>query len=249
MPRVLTQLVVDQRYAGIPGVTVGGYVAGLAARDLGASAAVTLTRPVPPGSNVTLERQESEVLLRVDGEVAAIAVASPFETTAPEAIDARAAEMASGRYLGFHHHFFPNCFTCGPDRPVGDGLRVFPGPVDGRLLVAAIWRPPPFVAKADGAVAPEFVWAALDCPAIWAEVLHGDAGPDDRAVTGRLAIQLLGPIAAGESHIVLGWPIGRQGRQIIAGAAIYSQAGDLLAEARQTMILTSRGVPLGRAAW
>jgi hypothetical protein len=82
----LDELVIDKRFEGMPGVSHGGYVAGLAAKQLGPSVAVTLTKVVPPGSTVTFERSDSRVVLRVDGEVAATAVPSQLETTAPEPV-------------------------------------------------------------------------------------------------------------------------------------------------------------------
>jgi len=243
------ELVIDKRYEGIPGVSLGGYLAGIAAKELGPSAAVALMKPVPPGSAVTLERGESQVVLRFDGEIAATAAPAQLQTTAPSPVAAEEAERASRRYLGFNHHFFPNCFTCGPNRLSGDGLRIFPGPVEGRPVVATRWQPPPSVWQADRTVASEFLWAALDCPAIWGQVVHGGGEPDDRAVSGRLALHQHAPVRGDATSIVVGWPIERQGRKIIAGAAIFSESGQLLVEARQTMILTQAGVPMSLAAW
>lgn len=237
------------RYEGFPGISHGGYLAGVVANELGPSVAVTLTKPVPLGSPLTLERSESQVLLRIGGEVAATAVPYELETTAPEPVAPGAAERASDHYLGFDHHFFRNCFTCGPDRSPGEGLRVFPGPVEGRPVVAAVWRPPTWACRADGTVAPEILWAALDCPAIWGHILHGASGPDDRAVSGRLALHQHAPVPGDALSIVAGWPIERQGRKIFAGAAIFSESGQLLVESRQTMILTERGIPLSLALW
>jgi hypothetical protein len=165
--------VIDERYSGIPGIILGGYVAGLAARGLGDSVAVTLTRPVPPGSTVDVERRQTETTLRAGDAIAVTAVPSRFTSTAPDPIDLKDAERASGRYPGFDHHHFPTCFCCGPDRSVGSGLRIFPGPVVGHQLVAAIWLPDTSLPQVDGAVAPEIVWAALDCPAIWGYVMYG----------------------------------------------------------------------------
>jgi len=91
--------------------------------------------------------------------------------------------------------------------------------------------------------------AALDCPAIWGQVVHGGGEPDDRAVSGRLALHQHAPVRGDATSIVVGWPIERQGRKIIAGAAIFSECGQLLAEARQTMIITQAGVPMSLAAW
>jgi hypothetical protein len=189
------------------------------------------------------------VLLRVDGEVAATAVPSQLESTAPEPVAPAAAERGSEGYLGLTHHFFPNCFACGPNRSPSDGLRVFPGPVEGRLVVATVWHPPPWVWRTDRTVASEFLWAALDCPAIWGQIVHGAARADDRAVTGLLALRQYAPVPADALSIVVGWPIGREGRKISAGAAIFSESGQLLVESRQTMILTERGIPLSLALW
>lgn len=245
----MQEIVIDKRYQGVPGVSLGGYVAGLAAKELGPAAAVTLTKVVPPGSTVTLDLGESQVLMRVDGEVAATAVVSRLESTAPEFVPPEQAELASELYPGFAHHFFPNCFTCGPGRASGDGLRIFPGPVEGRPVVAALWRPPSSLGQTDGTVASEFLWAALDCPAIWGHVVHGGSQADDRAVSGRLELRQHAPVRGDAPSIVVGWPIERQGRKIMAGAAIFSESGQLLVEARQTMILTQNGVPLHLAAW
>jgi hypothetical protein len=245
----LEQLVIDKRYQGLPGVTVGGYLAGLAASDLGPSVAVTLSRAVPTGSAVTFERADGGVRLLVDGELVASAAVEPFQSTAAESISREQAISASKRYPGRDYHLFPDCFTCGPNRVPGDGLRIFPGPVEGRQLVACQWQPPPSVCQPNGVVEPEFLWAALDCPAIWGLIVHGGMQPHDRAVSGRLALHRRAPVRGDAPNVVIGWPIDRQGRKVIAGAAIYGEDGDLLVEARQTMILTDRGVPLNLAAW
>jgi hypothetical protein len=245
----LDELWIDHRYEGFPGISHGGYLAGVVADELGPSVAVTLTKPVPLGLPVTLERSDSQVLLRIGGEVAATAVPYQLETTAPEPVLKGAAERASEHYLGFTHHFFPNCFTCGPDRSPSEGLRVFPGPVDGRPLVAAVWHPPTWACRADGTVATEILWAALDCSAIWGHILHGGAGADDRAVSGRLALHQHASVPGDALSIVVGWPIGREGRKIFAGAGIFSESGQLLVESRQTLVLTQAGVPLSLALW
>lgn len=93
------------------------------------------------------------------------------------------------------------------------------------------------------------MWEALDCPAIWGHIVHGEPQVGDRALTGRLALHQRAPVPADRASIVLGWPIEHQGRKVIAGAAIYSDAGELLVESQQTMILTDRGVPLHLSAW
>jgi hypothetical protein len=155
----------------------------MAAHGLGDAVTVTLNRPVAPGSTAVVDQLESETVLRTDDAIAATAVPSRFTSTAPDPVELKAAERASSRYPGFEHHHFPNCFCCGPNRSAGSGLRIFPGPVDGRQLVAAIWRPDASLRQADGGVAAEIVWAALDCPAIWGYVMHGNASADESRQT------------------------------------------------------------------
>jgi hypothetical protein len=41
----------------------------------------------------------------------------------------------------------------------------------------------------------------------------------------------------GERHVVVGWPVGEEGRKRDAGSALYSHAGDVLAIARSTWIV------------
>ena len=55
---------------------------------------------------------------------------------------------------------------------------------------------------------------------------------------------------AGEPHVVIGWPIGRDGRRWLAGAAIFGPDGELCAAGRQTAaVVGGWGVPLGRDRW
>ena len=61
------------------------------------------------------------------------------------------ARSASRRFPGAARHPFPDCLACGPAHP--RGLRVFPGPVSGRSVVAALWVPPAALAGADGRTA------------------------------------------------------------------------------------------------
>jgi hypothetical protein len=104
------KLEIGERYEGIPGVLLGGYVAGIAARDLGPSVTVTLAMAVPPGSTITLERNGSGGVLRAGDELAATAVPSPFETTAPPAVGPREAATASERYPGLQPPFLSELF-------------------------------------------------------------------------------------------------------------------------------------------
>ena len=74
-------------------------------------------------------------------------------------------------------------------------------------------------------------------------------GTGEKAVTGSLTVQQLRPAPARGTTLVLAWPIDHEGRKIRVGAALTTERGDLLAIARQTLIVTDRGVPLNLEAW
>jgi hypothetical protein len=159
-----------------------------------------------------------------DGDaVVAEAVEATFELEIPEPPTTEEVRGASSRYPGFDEHAFPTCFVCGPDREAGDGLRIFAGPLrDG--LVAAPWTP----TEVDRHV----VWAALDCPGAIA------VGFPDRGETllGRFSAIVDELPEVGESCVVVGWPLGEEGRKLYAGTALYGEGGRPLARARATWI-------------
>ncbi len=51
------------------------------------------------------------------------------------------------------------------------------------------------------------------------------------------------PVPGRETALVLAWP-SRDGRKIQVGSALTTERGDVLALARQTLVVTDRGVPL-----
>lgn len=241
-------VVVDPRFGGLPGLAHGGYTAGVLATAAGAaSAEVRLRRPVPLGRRLGLEHAGEAVELR-DGE-ALLVEARPAELAldVPQPAGPAEAEAASARFPGFHRHLIAGCLVCGTARH--DGLGIFPGPVAGRRLVAAPWVPSPALADADGRIPPELVWAALDCPQLWALIAHAPAGTPDVVVTSALAARLERPVMAGEPHVVIGWPIGLEGRRWLAGAAIVGPDGALRAAGRQAAAIAGWGIPLDRARW
>jgi hypothetical protein len=224
------ELVIEPRFNGPAGSANGGYTCGLVADLLDGIAEVTLRRPPPLGRALRVERQEGRVVVLDDDAVVAEAVEAIFELALPEPPTTQEAVSASARYPGFDEHAFPTCFVCGPDREVGDGLRIFAGPLrDG--LVAAPWTP----TEVDRHV----VWAALDCPGAIA------VGFPDRGETllGRFAAIVDELPEVGESCVVVGWPLGEEGRKLYAGTALYGEGGRPLARARATWI-----VPLSAAA-
>jgi predicted amidohydrolase len=79
----------------------------------------------------------------------------------------------------------------------------------------------------------EFVWAALDCPGAFA------VGYPNRGATllGRLAVQVESIPRVEEGCIVVGWPLGEDGRKLYAGTALFRESGEVLAWGRATWIL------------
>jgi hypothetical protein len=244
------QFRIDAAYAGIPEIAHGGYVAGMLTAALATdSSRVRLRRPVPPARALRLERPApGAVELHDAAGLLAEGVDADVPLHLPDPVAPAEALAASRRFPGLAHHPFPGCVVCGTEH--AGGLRVFPGPVSGRGLVAAHWVPPEEHADDRGELAPELVSAALDCPQLWALMVHGPATSSDRVVTTVLETRLEHPVAAGEPHVVIGWPIGRDGRRWLAGAAIFGPSGELCAAGRQTAaVVGGWGVPLGRDHW
>ena len=121
----------------------------------------------------------------------AVARDAPVDLEVQPAVTPEASRLASHRYVGHRRHLIPSCFNCGPLRAEGDGLRIFPGVVEEREVVAAPWTPAQSLANSEGIVEQEYVWSALDCPTIWALVLLGRPESEEKAVTARLAVDLV----------------------------------------------------------
>ena len=246
----MATIVIGSRYNGIPDVALGGYVGGILARGR-KKAEVSLRRPV------RLEKQyqanagpdNSELLLEGNDVYAIARECSLDDLNLPHSVEFEEAKIASGQYPGHGRHLFPTCFVCGTSRAEGDGLRIFPGKVAGRDVVAAPWRPSKDLGNSGGIVKPEFIWSALDCPTIWALILTGMPDSKDQAVTSKLAVQLINPAQVDQDNVVVGWKIGETDRTRVAGGAIYSDNGQLLAVARHTLVTTSWGVPMGLNNW
>jgi hypothetical protein len=226
-------LVIDRRFRGPPESGQGGYTCGLLARMLPGTVEVSLRAPPPLEHPLTIERDaDGQLMLRDDDTLVARARAASLELAAPDPVALDEATSAVSGYLGFKHHAFPSCFACGPERGEGDGLRLFPGPVDGRGIVACPWRPTVGLADGDGLVRSEFAWAALDCPTAFACEL----GESWAIVLARLTARIERPLRAEEPHVVTAWPLGRDGRKHHAACAIFDQEGEVLAVSRALWI-------------
>lgn len=223
-------IVIPARFNGPPASANGGYACGVVAGLVGSRAEVTLRRPPPLGIPLAVARDDGGHVRVLDGD-AVVAEGEPVEAFAldvPAPVSVEEAAVASRGYAGFRAHAYETCFVCGPARPEGDGLGVFPGPLEGRDVVAAPWTPP-----GSGPVDALLVWAALDCPSGWAV----DEFSREGVLLGRLAAELVGPVAGGEPHVVLGWPVGAEGRKRFAGSAVFTADGALRAYARSTWLV------------
>ena len=217
------ELVIERKFCGPSASANGGYTCGVLASFLHGPAEVTLRLPPPLERPLELETDGGIRLLDGDAVVAEAAPAE-LELDVPEPIawdEAAAAELPEGD----RESIFPECFVCGWKRE--DGMRIYAGPVDGRELVAATWTP------SGDVISSEFVWAALDCPGAYA-VEFGQRG---NPVLGRLTARVEHLPHPGERCVVMGWPLGEDGRKLYAGTAVIGEDGRLLGSARATWIL------------
>lgn len=224
---------IAERFCGPPRSGNGGYVCGRTAKHLQGTLAVRLK--APPPLNVELRLESSGEAARLYHGSSLIAEAKPaqLDLQPPPCPSYAEAEQAMPGFIGFSQHAFPGCFVCGPAREAADGLRIFPGALDGGATIAGPWVPDASLAAADGSIPSEFIWAALDCTGAFA-VLPAPAG--QTIVLGELCTSILTPLQAGERCIVMGWPLGSEGRKRFAGSALYSASGRLVAMARAVWI-------------
>ena len=218
------ELVIDARFRGPTTSGNGGYTCGLLANIVGEPAEVTLRLPPPLDRPLRVEHADGTATL-LDGEsVVAAARRTELDLDVPAPPSFEAADRAaasSSRRFGIGE--FRECFVCGPERPEGDGLRIFPGSLDG--MVAATWTP-------DEAPPRAAVWGAIDCPGAFAL----EFGTRDILVLGRLAADVLRVPRAGERCVVVGWPLGEEGRKRYAGTALFGEGDELLARGRAVWI-------------
>jgi hypothetical protein len=212
---------IDRRFRGPESSGNGGYTAGRVAAFVDADTVeVTLRLPPPLETPLRVERDGGVRVFAAD-DLVAEARPAELDLELPEPLAYEAATALADAQPPDPDHPFPGCFVCGP---AGDGFRLKPTAVgDGR--VAAPWRVE--------ASRPELVWAALDCPGAFA------VNPDfsrGLSVLGRLTAHVEEIPGAGDECVVVGWPLGGEGRKLLAGTAVF--LGDRpLAWAQATWIL------------
>jgi hypothetical protein len=228
---VSASLVIPRRCNGPLGHGHGGYSCGAVAGLVEGPAQVSLRRPVPLGTPLTVV-PGADATAVLDGD-ALVAEARPAARLGldPPRVSPGEAHEAAARHRDTGMAAFAHCYVCGPERE--DSLRVHAGPVPGRDVVATPWTPPAWTAGADGATRTEHVWAAMDCPTYDAAHL---GEPPSTSFLVRMQARVDAPVARETEHVVVAWPLGRDGRKRTAAAAVLAADGAVLAVAEALIL-------------
>lgn len=249
----MKSVVIEKRFCGPPKSANGGYVSGLVAAHIDGDAEIALLAPPPLGQRLEIVVGEHRVELRKEETILAMGRRVRFDVPEIPIVNFREAQDVVRRspYCAIRHPL-PMCFVCGPARVDGDGFRIIPRPLPPRSdcragTLAAPWVPYSNLASEDGAVAGEFIWAALDCPTGFASVgaLHLGMTGAETILLGRMSAHIERRPYPGDQCIIVAWPTGRDGRKLFASSALLSSNGEFLAAAQATWILVDRRVQLG----
>lgn len=248
----VTELIVPRRFCGPPESGNGGWTAGaLAALDANDSPddhtdrwpaiEVSLRKPPPLDTPMPVTLEDGVWTARAGDDDVATARRSESALVEVEPVRPDEAAAAEATYPGLAFHPFPTCVVCGTGREEGDGLRIFPGAVDGTAgddRVAATWTPHASLAEdwhtyADDLrrVSVAATWAALDCIGGWA----GDL-TERLMVLGRMTARVDDLPVVGERHVVVGEGRGQEGRKTFTAATLYDADGRVVATAEHTWI-------------
>jgi hypothetical protein len=231
----LTKVVLERRFNGPPATANGGYASGVAASHVDGPARVSLRRPVPLETPLALERHDDGHVTLHDGEtlIAEADPALPLDFAPPYRPSLEEAREASRLRPESWPAPFAHCYVCAAASVRRDGLGVVFGPLPSRPeLTGGVLFARPGVPQADGAVAPEIAWAALDCPS-YTPPLWGAAQP---SLLASMHAELLEPVPAGTPLVVVGWTLGGEGRKHRSATAILGPDGRVLARAEALWI-------------
>lgn len=222
-------LVIDKRFCGPAASANGGYASGALAAFIDGPAEATLKAPPPLGARLAVERRGEGVVALHSETLVAEARPARVAIDPPPIPDAIAIDAARAEYhANPQSRIFPNCFVCGPRR--GDGLRIFAGAASSGVN-ADYWTPADDLAAPDGLVAPEFVWAALDCPSAFAL-----RRSDGLCLLGRYAVDIARRPKPGERLTVIAWKERSEGRKHYASSALVDENGEIVAAANALWI-------------
>lgn len=237
----MSSIVIGRQFRGPPNSGNGGYVCGVLAAQVDGPATAMLRAPPPLDTDLDLEVADGTVRL-TGAEGVLIGQAGQASQPLPEPPPSpglEAARAAGARSMAFEREVHPPCFTCSASREDGDALRVLPGQVEGAApgVVACVWTPHANFAGPDGRIPTEIVWAALDCPGIFAWIeTQGRPG----GLLGTMTGEVTGEVRAGEAYVVQAWPIEAEGRKKTSGVALYDGQGRVLARGYQVWITINR---------
>ena len=225
----LDTLVLDPRFNGPPGTANGGYACGAVGELVDGPAEVTLRTPPPlgvplgvdflPGGKIDVH--DGDTLLLSARPVDGVDVEPPVRPTLAQAREAMRQHPGHGR-----EGLLSACYVCGSRRH--DGLGIHFGPLPGHPgVTAAVIIGDATVPNRGGDVAPDMVWAALDCPSYTPPLWDWNRP----SLLARLAVERLDCIEVGEPVIATGWHIASEGRKHHTASALLSPEGDVLARA------------------
>jgi hypothetical protein len=230
--RATEQVTIEGRFNGPETSANGGYACGTLARFIPGPAEVTLRVPPPLDHPLDVvyvedgaELRDGDTLVASARPIGPLGFEPPVRPTVDEALDAQTRHP----FIGVRTPL-SDCFVCGYGREGGLGLCF--GPLAERPdLNGAVLRPRPDIPTRDGALAPEILWAALDCPSYTPDV---SAGPI--ALLGRLSAELLRPVGNDETLVAVGWPLEAEGRKHHTASALLDSEGETVARARALWI-------------
>lgn len=231
---MMASISVSPTYQGIEGLAHGGYLAGRFAELAGEPVRVTLRRPPPLDTPLTVEDRDGPRL--VDPRGRTVMEAGPAGAMHDQAPTVTIEEARSYRpHPGLDRHPWPKCFMCGTDPEVGFGLRFSAPDEEGR--VAGVWEPSGPLLP-DGEVVPSaFVWAAVDCVTAWSIVDRRGETDWWPALTGQIAVQVSAAVRRGAPHTVAGRVVRREGRRLFMDAAITDADGQVCAHAEAVWVV------------
>lgn len=233
--KTLCNVTIPAKYKGPPAIANGGYVCSLFAEYIDGTADVMIKLPTPLDRELQIRSNGDGSFYLMDGDQVIIKakpgvidLAVPDAPSYEEAVRAAQSSIALKPTPYRHvtgHGIHPICFCCGADVSDGEGLKIHPGRVAGRNMVAAPWTPAPEYGDAQGDVRPEFIWTALDCPGAYALWELTETKP---GLLGRLIGRIERPLRCGEPCVVAAWPVGNDGRKLYAGAALFNAQGQIV---------------------
>lgn len=213
------------RFRGPANSGQGGYSAGIAASFIDGPAHVRLRRPPPLDRQLSVESGPDGVSILDGGDVVLVARSSMLKATQPPDEAQLSAVFERGHQQAPEWHMAPTCFVCGTP----DSLGMHPTRMDQFPLWATVWTPERRVGE--DSLAPEIVWAVLDCPAGWAT---SDSKRPKRSFFPALAemtVEIVHPVPMGSPVAVLGWMTTDGERRIDCESAVIDESGTVLARA------------------